>query len=78
MPCLRKQVSFFLPLPQWVLVRNEAIRQGIPITELCRRWMSEEMQRLNEQGAGSEEQRGPCRSVNGVPQATISPHEGQL
>ncbi len=46
MGSVRKQVSFFLPLPQWVLIRNEAIRLGIPITELCRRWMSDEMRRL--------------------------------
>lgn len=46
MASVRKQVSFFLPLQQWVLVRNEAIRLGIPITELCRRWMNDEMARL--------------------------------
>lgn len=46
MGSVRKQVSFFLPRPQWVLIRNEAIRLGIPITELCRRWMSDEMRRL--------------------------------
>lgn len=43
---MRKQVSFFLPVAQWVLIRNEAIRLGIPITELIRRWMSDEMRRL--------------------------------
>ena len=37
---LQKQVSIFLPLEDWKRVRLEAARKNIPITELCRRWMS--------------------------------------
>ena len=37
---LHKQISIFLPLPEWRALRAEAARQGIPITELCRRWMA--------------------------------------
>lgn len=66
MACLRKQISFFLPLPQWVLVRNEAIRQGIPITELCRRWMSEEMERLNERTADQSSSGRRDRGLGGL------------
>jgi hypothetical protein len=52
---MRKQVSFFLPVAQWVLIRNEAIRLGIPITELIRRWMSEEMRRLEQRDLRARE-----------------------
>lgn len=36
---LRKQISIFLPLSDWRALRGEAARQGVPITELCRRWL---------------------------------------
>jgi hypothetical protein len=52
---MRKQVSFFLPVAQWVLIRNEAIRLGIPITELIRRWMSDEMRRLEQRDLRTRE-----------------------
>lgn len=58
---MRKQVSFFLPLTQWVLIRNEAIRQGIPITELCRRWMSDEMRKLETSNETSSNSSQPQR-----------------
>jgi hypothetical protein len=70
MACLRKQISFFLPLPQWLLVRNEAIRLGIPITELCRRWMSEEMRRL--ESTTGERESGQVRNSVKNPSATDS------
>ena len=37
---LRKQISIFLPLPEWRALRSEAAREGVPITELCRRWLA--------------------------------------
>ena len=37
---LQKQISIFLPLEDWKRVRLEAARRNVPITELCRRWMS--------------------------------------
>jgi hypothetical protein len=52
---MRKQVSFFLPVAQWVLIRNEAIRLGVPITELIRRWMSDEMRRLEQRDLRTRE-----------------------
>ena len=46
---LRKQISIFVPVSDWRAIRQEAARLGIPITELCRRWMSDEMQRLRDE-----------------------------
>ncbi len=37
---LQKQISIFLPLEDWKRVRQEAARRNVPITELCRQWMS--------------------------------------
>ncbi len=59
---MRKQVSFFLPLAQWLLIRNEAIRQGIPITELIRRWMSDEMRRLEKMDQRSRDDAARIKS----------------
>ncbi len=36
---LRKQISLFVPLSEWKAIRQEAARQRIPMTELCRRWI---------------------------------------
>jgi hypothetical protein len=43
---LRKQVSLFVPLSDWRTIRNEAARQRIPMTELCRRWMEPDLNLL--------------------------------
>jgi hypothetical protein len=43
---LRKQISIFLPLSDWKAIRLEAARLRIPMTELCRRWMKEDMEKL--------------------------------
>lgn len=43
---VRKQISLFLPLSEWRALREEAARNRIPITELCRRWMNPEMEKL--------------------------------
>ena len=43
---IHKQLSIFLPLPEWRALREEAARQGVPITELCRRWMQPHIARL--------------------------------
>ena len=43
---LRKQISIFIPLGDWRAIRNEAARQNIPMTELCRRWMRPALTRL--------------------------------
>ncbi|MFO1023409.1 MAG: hypothetical protein U0903_22360 [Planctomycetales bacterium] len=43
---LKKQISIFVPLQEWRAIREEAARQKIPITELCRRWISPESEKL--------------------------------
>jgi hypothetical protein len=43
---LRKQISIFLPLSDWKAIRLEAARLRIPMTELCRRWMRDELEHL--------------------------------
>lgn len=50
---VRKQISIFLPLSEWRAVREEAARNHIPITELCRRWMDSEIQKLMNRSAGT-------------------------
>lgn len=40
---IRKQISIFVPLSDWKAIRLEAARLKIPMTELCRRWMREDM-----------------------------------
>lgn len=43
---IRKQISIFLPISDWRTLRLEAARQGVPITELCRRWICPEIDSL--------------------------------
>lgn len=45
---IRKQVSIFMPLSDWKAIRLEAARLRIPMTELCRRWMRDELTELHE------------------------------
>lgn len=54
---VRKQISFFLPLSEWKALRDEAARQRVPITVLCRRWIDPELVRLR-----SSERHGSGRS----------------
>lgn len=37
---IRKQISIFLPISDWRVLRQAAAQEGIPITELCRRWIN--------------------------------------
>ena len=46
LPEIRKQVSIFVPLSDWRMIRLEAARLRIPMTELCRRWLERDMGRL--------------------------------
>lgn len=48
-PELRKQISIFIPLSDWKALRLESARQKIPMTELCRRWLKPELDRLSKQ-----------------------------
>lgn len=44
-PQVRKQVSIFLPAPEWRALRDEAARQRLPLTELCRRSIRRDLNR---------------------------------
>ncbi|MCA9025389.1 MAG: hypothetical protein KDA86_09280 [Planctomycetaceae bacterium] len=48
-PELRKQISIFVPLSDWKVIRQEAAQRRIPMTELCRQWMHPSLDRLREQ-----------------------------
>lgn len=43
---IRKQISIFLPVSDWRILRQEAARRRLPITELCRQWMRPHMDKL--------------------------------
>lgn len=43
---IKKQISIFLPVSEWRTLRQEAARQRLPITELCRRWLAPEIRKL--------------------------------
>ena len=47
---IRKQISIFLPISDWRVLRYEAAQQQVPITELCRRWICPEIALLKEKG----------------------------
>ncbi|WP_145197251.1 hypothetical protein [Thalassoglobus polymorphus] len=46
-PKIKKQISIFLPISDWRILRQEAARLGVPITELCRRWICPEIAELH-------------------------------
>jgi hypothetical protein len=48
---IHKQISIFLPLPEWRRLREEAAQQKVPITELCRRWMAPHLAALMDRRA---------------------------
>ena len=43
---LRKQISLFVPLSDYRVIRDEAARQRIPMTQLIRKWMKPSLKRL--------------------------------
>ncbi len=46
---IRKQISLFLPVSDWKILRLEAARRRLPITELCRQWIRPHMDKLRRQ-----------------------------
>ena len=58
LPELRKQISIFVPLSDWKAIRLEAARLRIPMTELCRQWMKNDMNRLKQSIAGGKTRTG--------------------
>ncbi len=55
---MRKQISLFIPLSDWKAIRMEAARQKVPMTELCRRWMKPQMERLQERTSSPANREG--------------------
>uniref|UniRef100_A0A7C2K161 CopG family transcriptional regulator n=1 Tax=Schlesneria paludicola TaxID=360056 RepID=A0A7C2K161_9PLAN len=45
-PELRKQISLFLPVADWLALRREAARRRMPITRLCVQWLEPELEHL--------------------------------
>ncbi len=45
---LRKQISIFVPISDWKVIRQEAAQRHIPMTELCRQWMHSSLEQLRE------------------------------
>ncbi|HTN01277.1 hypothetical protein [Planctellipticum variicoloris] len=56
---IRKQISLFLPVSDWRILRLEAARRRLPITELCRQWMRPHMDKLRRQRAARWELESP-------------------
>lgn len=52
MPEFKKQISIFVPVSDWRAIRAEAARLRIPMTELCRRWMKNDLRKLTAHKAG--------------------------
>jgi hypothetical protein len=46
LPEIRKQISIFLPLSDWRRLRSEAIHRGVPMTDICRKWLEPNLERL--------------------------------
>ena len=44
----KKQISFYVDRSDWLLIRSEAARRGIPMTELFRESMEPELNRLRD------------------------------
>jgi hypothetical protein len=57
---VRKQISIFVPNADWRALREEAARQRLPVTELCRRWLRPGLERLRRpSGTGVTDPRHP-------------------
>lgn len=71
-PLIRKQISIFLPAAEWRTLRDEAARRRLPMTELCRRWLRPELDRLR-RDAGPDRNVGRDDVAGGSP---LRPPEG--
>jgi len=45
-PEFHKQISIYLPVADWTALRREAARRRIPMTALCREWLTPSLERL--------------------------------
>lgn len=53
-PPLRKQVSVFVPLHDWRLLRREAARRRIPMTSLMLEWCAPHLAELRKSATGAD------------------------
>ena len=51
----RKQISLFVSLDDWRLLRAEAARRKVPVTELCRPWLDAGLQKLRRRPAADQQ-----------------------
>lgn len=45
---IKKQISLFLPVDEWKLIRLEAARTKKPMTALIREWIAKDLQEVKE------------------------------
>jgi hypothetical protein len=50
---LRKQITVLVPVDDWRVMRDEAARRGVAVTELCRATLEPLIDALRQGGAGS-------------------------
>ena len=46
---IRKQISLYFPLSEWKMLRAEAARLKIPITDLCKGMMEKGIKKLSKE-----------------------------
>lgn len=51
---IRKQISLFLPVGDWRLLRLEAARRRQPMTALCLEWMEPALNKLRRSAESNE------------------------
>ena len=74
---LRKQISIFLPLSEWRVLREAAARESIPITELCRRWIRPGIEELvAKRGTEANRQPTPANVQRPCERDYVSPPKG--
>lgn len=57
-PRIKKQISVFTDLEDWKVIRLAAAQEGVTMTELMRRWIGPDLERVREQQkcAGQQQQ----------------------
>ncbi|HUG90870.1 MAG TPA: hypothetical protein VML55_08560 [Planctomycetaceae bacterium] len=59
---IRKQISIFVPLSEWRIIRDEAIRRRQPMSDLCRGWMEPQLNGLRRRARPSQAAAGRERA----------------
>jgi hypothetical protein len=56
---LRKQITVLVPVDDWRVMRDEAARRGVAVTELCRATLEPLIDSLRSMGDGTQPVHGP-------------------